>query len=70
MKRFPIGTIVSTKTECRELENNYLLKPRRYIVKGYKKFYDEYCVKIAMLDYQDVEFGDELIVPHDKLYKI
>jgi hypothetical protein len=70
MKRFPIGTIVVPKSDCRELDNNYLLKPQRYLVKGYKKLYDEYCPKISLLDYQDVELGIEYLVPNDKIYKI
>lgn len=70
MKRLPIDTIVATTTDCREVIHNYKLKPYRYILKGYKKYYDEICAKIVMLDYGDNETGWEYLVPADKIYKI
>jgi len=70
IKRLPIGTIVTTKLDCREVYNNYLVLPKRYIIKAYKKVYDEYCVQINLLDFQDTETGVYYLVPADKIYQI
>lgn len=70
IKRFKIGTIVSVTIECREVDNNYLVKPYRYILKGYKKVYDDLCAKITMFDFNDVETKFNYLVPADKIYKI